>query len=69
MSHATLTSKGRTTIPKIIREQAGLHPGDKMHFTVRSNGAIMVRVKNRNVRKLEGILKSRRKVPISRLSR
>jgi antitoxin PrlF len=69
VSDATLTSKGQTTIPKAIREKAGLHPGDKMHFTVLSSGAIMVRVKNRKVRDLQGMLKSRRKVPVSGLSR
>ncbi len=69
MAIATLTSKGQTTIPKDIREQAGLHAGDRMHFTVLANGTIMLRVKRRNVADLQGLLKPRRKLRTSELSR
>jgi AbrB family looped-hinge helix DNA binding protein len=69
MTTATLTSKGQTTIPKDIREQAGLHAGDRMHFTVLANGAIMLRVKRRSVADLQGMLKPRRKLRTSDLSR
>lgn len=31
---ATLTSKGRTTIPKEIRDSLGMKPGDQMTFTL-----------------------------------
>ncbi len=69
MTIATMTSKGQTTIPKDIRDAAGLVPGTKMHFTLLSSGAIMVRVKNRSVRDLQGMLKTGRKLSIADLSR
>lgn len=52
MSFATMTSKGQATIPKAVREAAGLRTGDKMHFTVLEDGTILVRVKNRGLREL-----------------
>lgn len=69
MSIATLTSKGQTTIPKDVRDQVGLQPGDRMHFTVLESGAIVVRVKNRSARELRGVLKARKRVPVKDLSR
>jgi len=52
MSFATMTSKGQATIPKAVRDAAGLQAGDKMHFTVLEDGTILVRVKNRGIRDL-----------------
>lgn len=52
MSFATMTSKGQATIPKAVREAAGLRTGDRMHFTVLEDGTILVRVKNRGLRDL-----------------
>ncbi len=69
MSIATLTSKGQTTIPKDVRERVGLKPGDRMHFTALSNGTFIVRVKNRGVREMQGIVRSRRRLPMTELSR
>ena len=65
MTMATLTRRGQTTIPKSIREQTGLRPGDRMHFTVLANGAIMLRVKRRDVAELQGILKPCRRLRTS----
>ena len=44
MSSATLTSKGQTTIPKNVRDAAGLRAGDTIHFTVLDDRTIIVRV-------------------------
>ena len=43
MAHGTLTSKGQVTIPKAVRDQLDLHPGDRIEFDVR-DGLIMGRV-------------------------
>jgi AbrB family looped-hinge helix DNA binding protein len=38
---ATISSKGQFTIPKALREQYGLMPGDKVSLAVK-NGAIIL---------------------------
>ncbi len=42
MPFATLTSKGQITLPKEIREQLKLKPGDRMKFLVGPNGGITI---------------------------
>jgi AbrB family looped-hinge helix DNA binding protein len=68
---ATLTSKGRTTIPKQIRDRLGMKPGDRMTFTVMPDGLVLMRVKNKSVMSLAGSLykKGRKPVPVEQLSR
>jgi AbrB family looped-hinge helix DNA binding protein len=68
---ATLTSKGQTTIPKPIRDSLRMKAGDKMSFTLMPDGAVIMRVKNRQVSDLAGLLykKGRKPVPIGLLSR
>jgi AbrB family looped-hinge helix DNA binding protein len=67
---ATLTSKGQTTIPKAIRDslrmKAGdkmsftfMKAGDKMSFTLMPDGVVIMRVKNRRVSDLAGLLTKR----------
>ena len=68
---ATLTSKGQTTIPKEIRESLGMKPGDRMTFTLMPDGTVVMRVKNKSITQLAGILhkKGRKALPIEQLSR
>lgn len=56
MPDATLTAKGQTTIPKEIRERLGLEPGDKLVFTVLSDGTVVMRAKTRRLLDLAGNL-------------
>ncbi|MCA9457205.1 MAG: AbrB/MazE/SpoVT family DNA-binding domain-containing protein, partial [Nitrospira sp.] len=42
MPVATLTSKGQITLPKKIREQLKLQPGDRVEFLVGTDGRITV---------------------------
>lgn len=44
MANAILTSNGRTTVPKEIRESLGMKPGDKMIFTLMSDRTVVIRV-------------------------
>ncbi|MBK6972163.1 MAG: AbrB/MazE/SpoVT family DNA-binding domain-containing protein [Sterolibacteriaceae bacterium] len=37
-----ITSKGQVTIPQVVREQAGLHPGSEVEFVV-ENGKVFIR--------------------------
>lgn len=68
---ATLTSKGQTTIPKSIRDSLEMKPGDRLTFTLMPDGVVLMRVKNKRVAQLAGLLhkKGRKVVPIERLSR
>ena len=56
MFNATLTSKGQTTIPKEIRDCLGLQPQDQLNFTLLSDGTVIMRVKNKSVLDLAGIV-------------
>ena len=69
MPHSTVTAKGQTTIPRDVREAAGLRPGDRIHYTVLANGTIIVRVKNRSVRDLAVKPRPVRRVPVEQLNR
>ncbi|MGJ7511301.1 AbrB/MazE/SpoVT family DNA-binding domain-containing protein [Variovorax sp. GT1P44] len=42
--HCTLTSSGRITIPREIRDRLGLQAGDEVSFAVLDNGFVAVRV-------------------------
>lgn len=68
---ATLTSKGQTTIPKGIRDQLGMRPGDKMTFTVLPNGTVLLRMKRKRVFELAGVLhrKGRSRIAVEDMTR
>jgi antitoxin PrlF len=64
MDDATLTSKSQLTLPKAVREALGVGPGDKVRFVPSRNGFRIVALKG-DVRSLFGMLKGRRKTPLS----
>jgi len=68
---ATLTSKGQTTIPKVIRDSLGMKAGDRMSFTLMPDGVVLMRVKNKRAADLAGLLfkKDRKPIPVEQLSR
>jgi AbrB family looped-hinge helix DNA binding protein len=68
---ATLTSKGQTTIPKPIRDGLRMKTGDRMSFTLMPDGVVIMRVRNKRVSELAGLLhkKGRKPVPVALLSR
>ena len=68
---ATLTSKGQTTIPKEIRDGLCMKPGDRMTFTLMLDGTVVMRVKNKSIGQLAGMLrkKGRKSVAIAQMSR
>ena len=70
-NEATLTSKGQTTIPKAIRDGLSMKAGDRMTFTLMSDGTVVMRVKTKSVTELAGVLhkKGRKPVPVEQLSR
>lgn len=52
----TMTSRGRITLPKELRDQLGLVPGSRLAFSLLSDGSVVLRVKNRRLASLGGIL-------------
>ena len=65
MATSTLTSKGQITIPKEIREHFKLRAGHRLEFQIATNGLVVMRPRNRDVRELKGILRPKRRKPVS----
>lgn len=54
MATATLTSKGRITLPKAVRERLGVDAGDKIEFVEIEPGVFKIIAATRDVRDLKG---------------
>jgi AbrB family looped-hinge helix DNA binding protein len=52
----TMTTKGQVTVPREIRDRLGLKSGDKMAFTLLSDGTVVMRPKTRRLLELAGSL-------------
>jgi antitoxin PrlF len=65
MPTATLSSKGQMVIPKSIREQLDLKPGDTIDFVIQENGDILIRPAVQEVQKLKGMLQRADRKPVS----
>lgn len=57
MSESTITSKGQTTVPADVRERLGGTPGTKLVWNPLPDGRVLVRVKNKSVLDMVGMLK------------
>jgi AbrB family looped-hinge helix DNA binding protein len=62
---STVTSKGQITIPKEIRDRLRLQTGHQVEFQVDRQGQVIMRPRNRDFHTLKGIVRSRRKTPVS----
>ena len=56
MSESTITAKGQTTVPADIRQTIGGVPGTRLVWHALSDGRLFVRVKNKSVLNLKGML-------------
>ena len=65
MPSGTVTSNGRITIPKEIRERLRLRTGDHLFFLVDGTGQLIIHSRNRDIRTLYGIVRSPRRRPPS----
>jgi antitoxin PrlF len=65
MPTSTITSKGQVTVPKEVREHLRLKPGDRIDFVMGRTGQITLKAIDTDIRSLRGILKSKRKEPLS----
>ena len=70
-AETTLTSKGQTTIPKAIRDGLHMKTGDRLTFTLMPDGVVIMRVKNKRLSGIAGLLhkKGKKPVPVDMLSR
>lgn len=62
---ATVTSKGQVTIPAIIRSKANISPGTKLDFQVEEDGTLKVSLLNQEISELKGIVKFKKRKPVS----
>ena len=60
MSYSTLTRKGQVTIPKSLRDQLGLHLGDRISFHLRGKEIVLKPVQ-RTILDLEGTVQPKRR--------
>jgi antitoxin PrlF len=65
MAFATLTSKGRITIPLRVRKALGLDAGDRVEFVEIDQGKFAIVAATRSVRELEGMFQNKRRKPVS----
>ena len=67
MPSATITSKGQVTIPKKIRDQLHLKPGDTLNFEIESNNTVLISTKRRHFSEAYGMLYRENQEPKSDL--
>jgi AbrB family looped-hinge helix DNA binding protein len=53
MASATLTSKGKVTLPKNVRDRLGIEAGDQLKFIESEQGFLVAAI--RDIRTLKGI--------------
>lgn len=56
MTESTITAKGQTTVPADIRQAIGGAPGTRLVWHVLNDGRLLVRVKNKSILDLKGML-------------
>jgi antitoxin PrlF len=61
---SAITTKGQATIPKPIREDLGLQPGDRVKFFVHPDGSVVLLPKL-PASAIRGTLKSRSRQPVT----
>lgn len=57
MATATLTSKGRITIPAQIRASLGLNTGDRIEFVAVGDGKFAIMAAAHSARNLKGLIR------------
>jgi AbrB family looped-hinge helix DNA binding protein len=57
MAESAITSKGQTTVPADVRASLGAAPGTRLVWSIMSDGRAIVRVKNKSILDMVGMLK------------
>ncbi len=53
---AKITSKGQITLPKALRSQLQLEPGDRVEFIIEADGVVRMIPRKASVKQLKGML-------------
>ena len=65
MPASTVTSKGRITIPKEIRERLRVRAGQRVELQIDKDGQVVMRTRMGDFRALKGMVRHNRKSPVS----
>jgi antitoxin PrlF len=60
MATSKITSKGQITLPKPIRDRLGVKPGDRVAFSERPDGSVVVEADTIELMELRGAVRPRR---------
>lgn len=55
-SSGTPNSKGQVTLPSEVQDRLGLKAGDKLSFTLLSDGTVVLRAKTKRLADVSGLL-------------
>jgi AbrB family looped-hinge helix DNA binding protein len=65
MPTATLTSRGRITLPQAVRRALGVEAGDKIDFVAEGDGGFRVVALRQDAKRLRGRFAGRAAAPVS----
>lgn len=65
MALATLTSKGQVTVPQVVRDALGLHPGSRIDFVAQADGSFKIMPQQTDVPSLKGRFAGRVARPVT----
>ncbi|BEU25572.1 AbrB/MazE/SpoVT family DNA-binding domain-containing protein [Paraburkholderia caribensis] len=68
MATSTVKSKGRTTIPRVVRTAVNIKPGTRLAWHVTPGGGVIVHAKTLSILELAGALRSDRHVDIEEMN-
>ncbi len=54
--HSTITTKGQITLPKLLRDQLHLSPGDRVEFVLEENQSVRMIPHRGSVKNLKAML-------------
>ncbi len=70
MMSSTLTIKGQTTVPAVIRKALNLHAGDMIEYVINKDGTVTMILSTVEVSELYGLLpKSKKQISIEEMNK
>lgn len=69
MTTATLTSKGKITIPAVVRKNLHVGPGDRIEFVRLSDGRYEIFAAVRDVVEIKGMIKTNKVISLEQMEK